>query len=122
MTVTTDSTLTQVDNLLDALVASGVQDADLVQAFRLIQDKADVTLQSLTAPLTHSQRSTMFGLFTQVFGDSPKQARRVFTRLVLGKGSDVPVSWADNGTGTITQREASKIIDALVALDSALNP
>lgn len=120
MTTSPASTLAQVDALLDDLATSDVSDAELVQAFKSIQAAADATVRSLTTPLTQAQRSAMFGLFTQVFGDSPKQARRVFTRLVLGKGSDVPVSWADNGTGTITQREAAKVLDALTALSNSL--
>jgi hypothetical protein len=115
------STLNEIDVLLNDLTAdASVADADLVAALGDIRQRVDATARALTQPLTHEQRSAMFGLFTDIFGSSPKPARRVFTRLVLGKAQNVPVSWANDGTGTITQREAAKVLDALFALKAAL--
>lgn len=90
------------------------------QAYLDVLVKA-IEAQQADLPLTHEQRQVMFPTFQSVFGSTEKPARKVFTRLVLGKPADEAVSWADNWNGTITRGEASKVIDALKALEVALN-
>lgn len=121
----TTSTLTAVDDALDALATDpSVSDDDLVAAFADIASRIHQSVRDLTAPMTHDQRRAMFAAFTDVFGASPKAARKVFTRLALGKPADAPVSWADggdsNGQGALTQREASRVLDALSNLHATL--
>jgi len=79
-----------------------------------------IEIRQANRPITHDQRRAMFPAFGSVFGSVNKDARKVFTRLVLGKDSNADVSWADNQPGTITRAEANKVIDALVALEEAL--
>lgn len=126
MTQTLTTHIDEIDATLDALATDpNVSDADLAAAFADIAGRVQATVRSLTAPMTHDQRRAMFALFTDVFGDSPKAARKVFTRLALGKAKDAPVSWADggdsSGQGALTAREASKVLDALSDLQAALS-
>lgn len=123
MTNTIDTS--QVDALLDALASDpSVSDSELVAALSDISGRVHATVQGLTQPMTHDQRKALFASFANVFGASPKAARKVFTRLALGKAKDAPVSWAEhgdsNGQGALTQREASRLLDALADLEAAL--
>lgn len=119
-------TITDIQEAIADLVDQpGVSDTDLRAALASISTQVADVAHALTAPMTHDQRRAMFALFTDVFGDSPKEARKVFTRLVLCRPADAPVSWADggdrNGQGALTAREASKVLDALSALQTALH-
>ena len=121
----TDTYLNEIDAFLDALATNpDLGDSDVVTALVDIRGRVDATVQSLTAPMTHDQRRALFAVFTNVFGSSQKAARKVFTRLALGRPATAPVSWAEfgdsNGQGALTQREASKVLDALSALEAAL--
>lgn len=112
---------TNLDTFLNSLTSDAtLTDAEIYTILTDASGKIAEAASTLKAPLTHEQRGAMFATFTEVFGDSPKQARRVFTRLVLGKPADAPVSWAAHGTGTLTKREASRVLDALTALKAAL--
>lgn len=113
---------TAIDGLIDSMNQSGLTDAEIYAALTEVVTKVNAAAADLTAPITHNQRGAMFATFAEVFGSENKQARRIFTRLVLGKGPNEPVSWADpgHGTGTLTKREAFKVLDALVALRDAL--
>jgi hypothetical protein len=115
----------QVEAALDALTSNpAVSDDALIEALADLSDRVSNVARSLSARMTHDQRRAMFAAFTDVFGSETKEARKVFTRLVLGKPADAPVSWADNGDrngqGALTQREASRVLDALIALEVAL--
>jgi hypothetical protein len=120
------ATLTaNIDAEIQALVSHPrFTDAEIVAALDDVQVKAQDAVASLTAPMTHDQRKALFAAFTDVFGQETKNARKVFTRLALGRPSDAPVSWAQfgdrNGQGALTAREASIVLDALTALDEAL--
>lgn len=123
--MTATATLNQIDDALDGFVTNAsLTDVEVAQALRDLQARLDATVANLTAPMTLDQRRALFASFTEVFGASPKEARKVFTRLVLGKAADAPVSWAEygdrNGQGAVTQREASRLLDALSALEAAL--
>lgn len=113
---------TAIDNLIGSMNQSGLTDAEIYSALTEVVTKVNAAAADLTAPITHDQRGAMFATFTEVFGSDNKQARRIFTRLVLGKPSTEPVSWADpgHGTGTLTKREASKVLTALKDLAEAL--
>lgn len=123
--MTTATNIDPVEAFLNDLVANpDLTDDVIVTALSDISDRIAVTVRSLTAPMTHDQRKAMFAAFANIFGSTPKEARKVFTRLVLGKAADAPVSWAEygdrNGQGALTVREASRVLDALAALEAAL--
>jgi hypothetical protein len=119
------ATLTNpVTEAIEALVDAPISDADLVTFLADISRHVNDTARSLTAPMTHDQRKALVAGFTEVFGSETKAARKVFTRLALGLAPDAPVSWAQggdtNGQGALTARQASKVLDALTALETAL--
>lgn len=125
MTITPEAILNEVDGLLDALSTNpAISDEDLVSIFADVSERAAKAARHIGAPMTHDQRRAMFASFNNVFGSDLKAGRKVFTRIVLGKPADAPVSWADcgdrNGQGALTQREASKVLDALSALEMTL--
>lgn len=103
------------NNSLDSLQA-------LAEQFRshLADVDAAIEVKEATLPLEHRQRQVMFPLFSDVFGTTSKAARKAFTRIVLDKAPDEPVSWADAWNGTITRREADKVIARLRELEAAL--
>lgn len=71
-------------------------------------------------PLTEDQRRALFAAFGDVFRDSEQETRLSFTRLVLGKSEDEPVSWSTTKPGALSTVEAGQVLDALSFLGAAL--
>lgn len=69
------------------------------------------------APITAEQRRALFVTFTDVFGASEQAQRLAFTRMVLGADAGDRVSWSSNKPGALTVSEASRVLDALDALN-----
>lgn len=111
------STTVNLDSILNDPTVS---DDDLLDFLTQIVNEATAAVAQISAPMTHDQRRAMFASFTNVFGAETKTARRIFTRLVLGKPADAPVSWADYANGSLTKREASKVLTALTDLEKSL--
>lgn len=70
------------------------------------------------------QRRALFAAFYGVFGwrDHERgfgfsQARKVFTRMILGLDVDAPVSWSTCSVGTISASQASRLLDVLDACE-----
>jgi hypothetical protein len=121
MTAVSELFTNEVTEALDALVTSPfLSDDDVVEALAAVSRKIIEANHDLTAPITNAQRGAMFGAFTRVFGSQNREARRIFTRLALGRAADAPVSWADFGNGTLTFREAHRVLNALASLETAL--
>lgn len=72
------------------------------------------------APLTDDQRRALFATWGNVFGGDSQEARILFSRMVLGYGDRIPVSWSRTKPGALTAGEASKVLDALSMLEAAL--
>ncbi len=68
-------------------------------------------------PMSDDQRFALFGVFGNVFTDSEQEKRYAFTRLVLGKSIDEPVSWSRYKAGALTAGEANVLLNALNTLD-----
>lgn len=80
-------------------------------------DNVIITSVVKNALLTSGQRAALFASFGEVFASSSDEARYAFTRQVLGKRSDEPVSWSLTKPGTITFDEASRLLDTLNTLN-----
>lgn len=69
------------------------------------------------SPVREDQRRALFALFGEVFTDSEQDKRLAFTRMVLGKGADEPVSWSPRASGALTVAEAYRLLEALDGLN-----
>lgn len=87
----------------------------------VLETDDDLLLQEPTplddGPLRDDQRRALFASFSQVFGAPHKPVRDLFTRMILGKDVDAPVSWSTWANGTITAAEASRLLDVLDACE-----
>lgn len=66
------------------------------------------------------QRRALFAAFGQVFGVPYRDARVMFTRMILGKDVDAPVSWSCWNKAAITADEASRLLDVLDACERTM--
>lgn len=67
---------------------------------------------------SEDQRRALFALFGDVFGGSDQPQRIAFTAMVLGKNPQTDaISWSRYKPGALTANEASRVLDALDALN-----
>jgi hypothetical protein len=80
-------------------------------------DQPALPWQESALPLERDQQRALFAGFTQAFGTRDRDARHLFTRMLLGYEPDQQVSWAPASDHAITKAHASRILDVIDAIE-----
>lgn len=66
-------------------------------------------------PILDEQRRALFAMFSRVFGNTEDGPRSVFTRTILGRAD--ATSWSTTSPDAITADQASRLLEALDAIE-----
>ena len=110
MTLTNDFVNEQMTGLRKIQVALWDQGfATEASAVRDVRNALRLQRVNPNAPRTPTQLSRLFGSLSEAFGLITDDERYAFTRAVLGKRADEPVSWALANPACITVAEADRL-------------